>query len=90
MIRNLLALFCLLGLAACATTSGSNKEIRLRAPVSEAVSANINLAFEYMRRGEYEAALEKMERARLADPNYFGTYNAFGLLYQQLGQNRQA
>ena len=90
MIRNILAILCLLTLAACATTPGSNKEFRPRAPASEAVSANINLAFEYMRRGEYEAALEKMERARLADPDYFGTYNAFGLLYQQLGQNKQA
>ena len=46
---------------------------------------NLNLGVEYMRAGEYRLAMEKLQRARAAKPDYYPTYNALGLLYQNLG-----
>jgi type IV pilus assembly protein PilF len=38
-----------------------------------------------MQDGQYEMALEKLNRAREAKPDYPPTYNALGVLYQKLG-----
>lgn len=76
---------CVLLISGCNTTPESDTNIKPREKGNEPARANLNLAIEYMRRGEYEISLDKMERARQADPKYYATYNAFGLLYQQLG-----
>ncbi len=52
--------------------------------------ANVNLGLEYMRRGDYEKALTRLNRAKEADPDYVPTYNALGLLYQRLGETEVA
>lgn len=73
---------------ACTQTSSS--KLRPATDTHDAVIANINLGVEYMRQGNYEKALDKLERARLIDPGYFGTYNYLGLLYQRLDQIEDA
>lgn len=57
---------------------------------NDVAEANLNLGVEYLRRGEYEIALQKLKRAQAADPNYPAIYNALGLLYQQVGESEQA
>ena len=52
--------------------------------------ANMNLGIEYMRQGEYENALEKLNRSILAKPDFAPSYNVLGLLYQKLGENKKA
>lgn len=52
--------------------------------------ANLNLGVEYMRMGEYEQALSRLNRARQARPDYAPVYDALGLLYQNMGENEQA
>ena len=52
--------------------------------------ANLELGVAYMNEGNYEKALEKLERARQADPGYSPTFNMLGLLYQVLGENAKA
>ena len=47
---------------------------------------NLNVAVEYMREGNYEKALSRLERARDAKPDYAPVYDMLGLLYQQTGQ----
>lgn len=91
MLKNLIiiALPALLLLCACEPTRPANLKPG-RTTTDNAVSANINVGVEYMRRKEFEKALEKLERARQLDPGYFQTYNMLGVLYQRLGQNRQA
>jgi type IV pilus assembly protein PilF len=89
MIFRPLLLLLPLVLAACTTTPG-NTPLRSRHQPNDAAVANINLGVEYMRRGDYERALERFERARQADPNYPLVYNTLGVLYQRLGDFNRA
>ena len=57
---------------------------------NEVAVSNLELGIAYMNDGNYEKALEKLERARQADPGYSPTYNMLGLLYQVLGDNTRA
>ena len=78
-------------LTACNSTSGGGGDnIRPSATTNEAAATNLRLAVEYMQRKEYETALEKLDRARQADPGYALTYNTYGVLYQTLGDNARA
>ncbi|MEX2376218.1 MAG: type IV pilus biogenesis/stability protein PilW [Dehalococcoidia bacterium] len=47
---------------------------------------NTELAFEYMKQGEYEIALEKLQKAVDADASHVDAHNAYGVLYSTLGQ----
>ena len=52
----------------------------------EIATANLNVGVEYMRQGDYEKALSRLERARDADPDYAPVYDMLGLLYQRMEQ----
>jgi len=90
-LKNLILIILpvLLVLGACEPTGLSNLKSG-RTTTDNAVTANINLGVEYMRQKEYEKALDKLERARELDPGYYQSYSMLGVLYQRLGQNRQA
>lgn len=77
-------------LSACNQTAGSNGALRATTAPNDAAQANLSLAIEYMNRGDYEKSLEKLDRARAADPGFSGIYNAYGLLYQLLRRNDDA
>ncbi len=77
-------------LSACNQAPSRDNQLRPATDTNEAARANLRLGIEYMRRGDYEIALEKLNRARAADAKYSGIYNAFGLLYQQLGRKHDA
>ena len=77
--------------AACNTPAGGGGDnIRPSATTNEAAATNLRLAVEYMQRREFEKALDKLDRARQADPDYALTYNTYGVLYQTLGDNARA
>ncbi len=77
-------------LTACSQTAGQKQIIGPKEPPDEIALANVNLAIEYMRIGEYERALEKLARAEVAAPYFHETYNIYGILYQQLGDAKTA
>lgn len=52
--------------------------------------ANLNLGIAYMQQGQYQQALDKLNRARIAQPDYSPTYNTLGVLYQHLGEYEEA
>jgi type IV pilus assembly protein PilF len=52
--------------------------------------ANLNLGIAYIQQGQYQQALDKLNRARIAQPDYAPTYNTLGVLYQRLGENAEA
>ncbi len=56
----------------------------------EVATANMNLGVEYLRQGNYEAALRKLDKAVQAKPDFAPVYNVRGLLYQQLGEMGEA
>jgi type IV pilus assembly protein PilF len=88
-LRTAGSLLALLTLAGCAPATGK-PALQPRAATNDVAIANLNLGIEYMRRGEYERALEKLDKARQADPSYPLTYNTYGVLYQQLGDSAHA
>ena len=83
-------LICIIIPILCACEPQSSKNIRPNATSNNAAVANLNLGIEYMRRGEYEKALDRLTKATSADPRYYATYNVLGLLYQQLGDMTNA
>ncbi len=52
---------------------------------AEVAVANLKLGIGYMNEGLFEKALEKLNRARDAAPDYPPTYNTLGVLHQKLG-----
>lgn len=93
MKRALVVLLAALALGACergGTRGGGSENIRPSATTNEAATANLKLAVEYLRQRQYEKALEKLDRAREADPEFALTYNTYGVLYQALGDNSRA
>lgn len=92
MTRASMLILAVLALAACGTggSGGGSENIRPSATTNEAAAANLKLAMEYMQQRQYERALEKLDRARQADPGYALTYNTYGVLYQTLGDNNRA
>jgi len=81
-----------LGLIACnQTTDGSGSgAVRPTSGTNDVAAVNLNLGVEYLRLGQYEKALSKLEKAREADENYPPTYNTLGVLYQRLGDKVKA
>ena len=76
-------------LAGCnQATGGGSLDVSERS--NEVAESNLNLGIAYLKRGEYEKSLEKLDKALEADPRYTPTLNALGLLYQKLGNNAKA
>ena len=85
----LIIILCL-GLNGCNQTTDGSDSTRPGAETNDIAQTNLNLGIAYLRAGEYEKALEKLEKARHADKNYPPIYNALGVLYQQLGNKVKA
>lgn len=68
----------------------SEQNIRPSRGTNEVAAANLNLGVAYLQQGKYEEALEKLNRAREADPGHSSIYNVLGLLYQKLDDTNKA
>ena len=77
-------------ISGCSTSPPSNSNLRPSETTNEVALTNLNLAIEYMRTGNMEVALDRLNRAYEADPRFYRTHNAYGLLYQRLGDPRLA
>lgn len=79
-----------LALSACASTS---PELSFPDQDTEAVEGavvNVKLATGYMRQGDYEVALEKLQRALQFDPNYATAHTVIGVLYTRIDEQQLA
>lgn len=85
MVLLALALAC----SGCATTPTDPERLPDTDPLKIA-SLNTELGVEYMRKGDNEVALRKLEKALAAAPNFAGAHSAMGLLYARLGQIDEA
>lgn len=73
-------------LTACASTGS---EVYIPDQDDETVEGavvNVKLATSYIRQGEYEVALEKLQRALQFDPDYATAYTVLGVLYSRIGK----
>lgn len=73
--------------AACVTTTS---ELPRPASDEEAAQANLNLGAAYVRQGDYELALEKLDRALEQDPRLAEAHSTIAIVYDQLGETEQA
>lgn len=78
----------LLTMVGCNATGNTRPEYV--APDPKAAEINMRLGLNYMERGEYAIALEKLEKALKQNPNLPSAHNTIALLYQQLGEDEQA
>ena len=87
---SILLYFLCSGLNGCNQTTGSSDSTRPSAGTNDVAQTNLNLGIAYLRTGEFEKSLEKLQKARAADKYYPPIYNALGVLYQQLGNKVKA
>jgi type IV pilus assembly protein PilF len=57
---------------------------------SKAAEINMRLGLNYMQRGDYKVALDKLQRALKQDPYLPSAHNTIGILYQRLGEMDKA
>ncbi|KGM05956.1 Type IV pilus biogenesis protein PilF [Methylophaga thiooxydans] len=77
-----------LALTACNTTGGTRPEYV--APDPKAAEINMRLGLNYMQRGDYAIALEKLQKALKQNPNLPSAHNTIALLHQRLGEADKA
>lgn len=69
-------------LGACASSSDIGDD----SPVNKTARVNTQLGQEYMNRGQYEVALDKLKKAIKADPEYAPAHTVLAVLYERLGE----
>jgi len=82
-----LALLLPLWLAGCVTTGGSQDSEK---NLDEAARTNTTLAIEYARKGNYDMAMEKAQRALSQNDSYGPAHSAIALIYAQRGDDVEA
>lgn len=82
MIRTLILSFIFLFLTAC-QQSGTRPQQHI-APDSKAAEINMRLGLNYMQRGDYAVAMNKLQRSLKQDPNLPSAHATIALLYQRL------
>jgi type IV pilus assembly protein PilF len=83
-LRNLI-LFIMIFLAACVSTTEKSPE-----SARKAAETNAALGRNYMDRGQYEIALEKLKRAVANDKTYAPAHTLLGVLYETIGKQEEA
>jgi type IV pilus assembly protein PilF len=85
LIRILPGLVAALVISACSSTPRETD-----ADARKAAETNTTLAQNYMSRGQYEIALEKLKRAIAHDKTYAPAHSLLGILYETIGQTEDA
>lgn len=67
-------------------SAGGTRPTEHIAPDPKAAEINIRLGLNYMQRGDYKTALEKLEKALRQNPNSPAAHNTMALLRQRLGE----
>lgn len=75
-------------LAACVTTTTG--DVPVPASSKEAAEINMNLGIQYLQKGKYEQAMEKLRKSIDENPDNATAHWALGLVYEQLGDANEA
>ncbi|MSR15141.1 MAG: type IV pilus biogenesis/stability protein PilW [Gammaproteobacteria bacterium] len=89
MSRSTWIVVLILSLSACQSSPPSNKAESAE-DRTKLAAINTQLAIEYMRDGENELALRKLEKAIEAEPKSVDAHNTMALLHARLGENKEA
>lgn len=82
------ALVLLLG--ACTTTEVTTPGSQSKPDMEEAARLNTQLGIDYMRKGQFDLALEKLEKALDQDDDLGIAHSAIALVYQRKGESKLA
>ncbi|MDA3869085.1 MAG: type IV pilus biogenesis/stability protein PilW [Gammaproteobacteria bacterium] len=82
----LLALVLALSLSGCASGPKTAKETRDDANLKQASATNVQLGVGYLRRGQYEIAKEKLQKAIDQDPKNIDAYTTMAFLLIQVDE----
>lgn len=85
---SLLLVVSIMLLSACA--SQKTKDPYDETNTQKAVISNTSLGLEYMNRGQYEVALNKLKKAVKEDPNYAPAQTVLAVLYERIGEKELA
>lgn len=77
-------------LAACATVSDRDRELKSKENLQAAAQANTQLGIQYLRDGNYELSLQKLEKALTQDPDLPAAHDAIAVLYERVGEDKKA
>lgn len=80
----------LVGVVLLTACTGTGTRPEYVAPDPKAAEINMRLGLNYLQRGEYAIALEKLQKALKQNPNLPSAHNTIALLYQRLGENDKA
>lgn len=75
------------GLTLCACSSNQAREDEEEKSARRAAEVNTQLGTEYMSRGQFEVALEKLKRALRSDDEYAPAHTVIAVLYERIGEN---
>lgn len=81
-----IALLCAALLSACGFAGGARDAAR----TPEAFELNLGLAQGYLQRGDYEIALEKLQKAEALNPKSADLHTLYGLLYERINRAEKA
>ncbi|MCC7412529.1 MAG: type IV pilus biogenesis/stability protein PilW [Gammaproteobacteria bacterium] len=76
-----------IALAGCATQPGARNRDKDPEKLAE---LHVQMAAEYMRQGNFETAMNRLEKALDYDRNYAPAHSTLGILYNRLGDNAKA
>lgn len=88
MIRALIVLVAALATAACVSSQSSQQ--MPKAQPERASDINLELGYDYYRKGKLAEAKEKIDRAVEQNPRSANAHSAAGLLYDRLGEPKKA
>ena len=77
-------------LAGCAAVSDREKQLNSKENLAAAAEANAKLGIEYLREGNYELSLQKLEKALQLDPDLPAAHDAIAVLYERVGDTKKA
>lgn len=84
------ALGLLLALLAACVSSTQRTNVRKMEPTGDAGDINYQLGTEYYRKGNFELARDRLERAIVQEPRNADAHSALALTFAQLGNDRLA
>jgi type IV pilus assembly protein PilF len=79
------AAILVLALGACSTNPASSDSQRRRI-----ADTNMQLGIAYMRQGDYDTAMKKLQKALQADPDSATVNGTLAILYENIGENQLA
>ena len=77
-------------LAGCAAVSDREKQLNSKENLAIAAEANTQLGIQYLREGDYEQSLQKLEKALSLDPDLPAAHDAIAVLYERVGETKKA